>query len=206
MPDTGWKLPGTVVNNTSAGTVSWINPGNAAVANDSNAAFASSTIAPSTSRYLIATNFSFGIPSGATIKGVEYRIRRRYGSSGGPADEGVYIWDSALLSANKITRTTLPATFTERDVGGELDVWGATLTASIVNSSSFGAAYQGYFPNKFGEIYVATIWMRIHYEEDSGNFHERVSGVWRKGALSERVSGVYRSGKLYERVSGVWRS
>lgn len=208
MPDTGWKLPGTVASVTGSGTQAWTAPGNAAIADDGSYASVVASGANVTTNYLVATSFSFGVPSGASIKGVEFRIRRRGSGASSAFDEGVYLYSSSVLSANKITRTGVSNSFEQRDVGGANDLWGVSLSASDVNSSSFGAAYQAFISTKIHSSLVATVWMRIHYEEegDDGNFYERVGGVWRKGALSERVSGVYRSGKLYERVSGVWRS
>lgn len=58
------KSPGTVVNDTSEGTIAWVNPTNAV---SSNNTYTTATMtAGAESNWLKATNFAFGVPAAAT--------------------------------------------------------------------------------------------------------------------------------------------
>ena len=71
----GYNSPTTLANDNSIGVVAWTNPSNAGASDNSYA-----TAIPSgtqTTYYLKTTNFGFGIPSGATVSGIEASVERK---------------------------------------------------------------------------------------------------------------------------------
>lgn len=94
--------------------------------------------------YLYLTNFGFSIPTNATITGLTVNIRRNVSGSttGQVRDNTVQIWDgSSLIGSNlAATGTKWPTTIAAASYGGQTNLWGATLTPTLVNSSGFGLA------------------------------------------------------------------
>lgn len=140
MASQGPNSPGTLVNDNSAGTSAWTNPGNAASSNDS---WADSSVAAggfSTSQYLKVTNFGFSIPSGSTINGI---ILEREGqcSVTGLRDNTIKLVIGGIISGNNKNSATFwsdsgDTTFT---YGTSTDLWGLTPSYSDINASDFGA-------------------------------------------------------------------
>ena len=129
MANQGPKLAGTGVNGS---TPHWTNPANIG----SPSSFASISLAASvTSGDLDASNFGFTIPTGATINGVVVKIDRKASASSAIQYTGV------TLSAGGTTKTPgglwITSVVTDT-IGSSSDLWGATLTPTIVNNSSFG--------------------------------------------------------------------
>jgi hypothetical protein len=89
-----------------------------------------------------ATNFGFAIPSGATIDGIEVKIR----ASASFADRlmlGGYLIKGGTLQPNTASAYSehmLSSTsLTDYTYGGATDLWGTTWSTSDVNASNFGA-------------------------------------------------------------------
>jgi len=149
MSDTGWKSPGTVVDDDSVGTVAWSNPSNAKASDDYGAWATSASTTEVISHYLKATNFGFSIPTGATINGIELRIERNainQGTFPNPPyarDNQIKLVksDGSISTSNKAdTSINWPSSQdTTVSYGGSLDLWGETWTPTDINSSSFGA-------------------------------------------------------------------
>jgi hypothetical protein len=72
----GPNSPGTMADDASVGTSAWSNPDNAKVSDNAYAKDTSNIL----SHYLKASNFSFSIPSGATVVGIKVEIERKYES------------------------------------------------------------------------------------------------------------------------------
>lgn len=137
-PD-GPRSPGTGANDASLGDVAWSNPGNIKV---SDATYATSTItALQTTQWLEATNFGFNIAAGDTIDGIMVEIQRKSGLTSTIDDLSVKLMKAGIITGidhqNDLRWPTSEAYFT---YGDSLDLWGATLTPSDVNSSNFGVA------------------------------------------------------------------
>lgn len=97
------------------------------------------------SHALIARDFGFAIPSGATIVGVVARYEGRY-QGGAPNITLCQLWHDATFigSDNKATQSgafLVQATNTLVEFGGDSDLWGAVLTPALINSSDFGVAF-----------------------------------------------------------------
>lgn len=171
MSDTGWKSPGTVVNDSSFGTDVWSNPENAMSANGS---YASVSGMSSTYRYtqlLKGTNFGFSIPAGSTINGIAIQVKR-YNEYQYTYDEGVYIVkaDGSIGTSNKALATAWGQTNVYFDYGGSTDLWGETWMASNINDTDFGVAlYVKYNDSSGGSIgngvFIDHIQIKVYYTE-----------------------------------------
>ena len=167
MSDTGWKSPGTVVNDDSVSGKSWQNPDNAKI-EDGNTSY---IIEPAYTQYLKATNFGFSVPSGATIDGIEVGVKRK------SSDAGYWILDYSVKLvksdggfsvANRANTdpgqwsTTLTYAF----YGGSSDLWGESWTSSDINNSNFGIAFSvdGYDEPS---LEVDHIQIKVYYTDNS---------------------------------------
>ena len=216
MAETGWSLPGSAASvvRPGASAFTWINAERATNATANTYSEIETDIG--ISNYLEVTNFGFSIPSNMQVVGIGVRIRK---AATVAAPEWVrdsevrLVISNEMIGDNKATSTNWPraphlandnaAAITET-YGGEGDLW-SLASAPNVSDNSFGVriSLDATVSKSFACVY--SIWMNIYYEE-TGNFYEKVGGVWRKGQMHERVSGVYRPGKLYERIGGIWRS
>lgn len=137
MPDTGFKNPATLANDATYGTIAWSNPGNAA---SSNGTYATSNIAEETSNHLKVTNFTMGVPAGATINGVEFTVEVDAGAGDTITDDRVMVVIGGTVQTghNKATGVNWPSSDTVRTYGGAADLWGRAWTEAEVNASGFG--------------------------------------------------------------------
>lgn len=146
----GPTFPGTGANNNTYApfeTNAWVNPGNI-TANDGNYARAISPDGQDTN-YLQASNFGFSIPAGATINGITLVINKRNASPN--TNEGICNDSLVQLvtSSGSINATNKAdfnpshwlATFSSITYGSSSDLWGASWSASDINSSNFGAVF-----------------------------------------------------------------
>ena len=171
MADTGLVLCGTGANISGSGT-DWDNPSNI-TAENSNYAYADLNKNGGLSDYLRATNFSFSVPSGATVDGVEVQINKE-GETSVQYDEYVYLVEDGLIISgceNKAQSTpwpeTTPATST---YGGTSDTWSCSLSDTIVNSSTFGVQIMAEHQGLTNRRWVAVYWIKIkvYYTEAGG--------------------------------------
>lgn len=139
------KFAGTGASISGGGTVPWSNP-ERITAEDGSSATVALWYAPKFSDYIKGTNFGFGIPTNATILGVELGFKV-WDSGGGLATQtnvarlvkggvisGSDLSDSAAWSLVALTWKTL---------GGSTNMWGLALTPADCNASDFGAVVSG---------------------------------------------------------------
>lgn len=93
--------------------------------------------------WLRATNFLFdgvgGVPSGATIEGIEVDIERAAETATRIRDGDVFLCKSSgRVGDDKASVTYWPITDTYESYGGVADTWSAGLTAADVRASTFG--------------------------------------------------------------------
>jgi hypothetical protein len=133
----------TTGTDAGGGTKIWTDPQNISADDNINAsAFAIASGAAS--NYLNATNFTFSLPTGAEIKGIEVTIGR-YASRVGIQDASVYILQNGISAGNNraYTTTTWPEVETAITYGGPSDLWGlSNWTAEMVNNENFGVTIQ----------------------------------------------------------------
>jgi hypothetical protein len=101
------------------------------------------TAAPVNQLYLLGTGYNFGIPGTATILGVEAGIKRRgfNGSAGGGDDfkdnlvKLIITGSGGPTGTNKASAENWPELNTWKAYGGQGDLWGTSLTPTIVNKN-----------------------------------------------------------------------
>lgn len=129
----------TFADDATVGTVAWTSPGNAATSDNVRATAA---VFSQVTHYLKATNFSFTIPTGATINGVfvEAEVSTNAGA-GQVEDSSVKLVKGGTIQGTE--GAVAPHVWTGTDTyiswGGATDLWGLSLTPADVNASTFGA-------------------------------------------------------------------
>jgi hypothetical protein len=146
MATLGPTIDGLAVDNTSTGTTAWSISGTALL-NDAATTFASLNLSSNAaSHFLILRNFGFAVPSGATINGITVSHRTYLGGAS-LLTFTARLWNGTSTTTNnalgtaKTLATTFTNTFAVYSAGATNDVWGATLTDTIVNSAGFGIAF-----------------------------------------------------------------
>lgn len=171
MAVTGWKTPGTTVNDTSIGSKAWTTPNNAQTDNGT-AAVCDSDNNVDLGNYLKATNFGFtssDVPSGATIDGIEMQVKRRTETNtGNTLDYSVKIVKGGTISGNEKATTTnwlkSSSSWETITYGSSTELWGLSWSQSDVTASTFGIAYATKADgsiNKQSEIDV--LQLRVYY-------------------------------------------
>ncbi len=134
MSSTGNVFPGTGANDASIGATAWTSPGNI-TATDANDATCN---AGASSQYLVAKNFGFAIPSGSAILGITVRVNASE-SSAGSETLNARLQDAAgALTGTGKTASLNGTSKTVYTYGSTADVWGASLTDTVVNDVDFG--------------------------------------------------------------------
>ena len=90
------------------------------------------------------TSFGYGftIPSDATILGVEVEFQAGTQGASSSTVAGVALWNSSgQIGTAKNPGAPIPESPTNFSYGGAADLWGASLTPSIVNDPTFGFAF-----------------------------------------------------------------
>lgn len=126
---------GTIANR-SGGVEDWANPGNI-LADDGSV---SSVVTFSQTHYLIASGFGFSVPAGAIILGITVKIEGYSDFPPNPQLRTQLQDNNGSLIGNPIITQTMSggAVYTVYTYGGASDVWGASLTPTIVNDADFG--------------------------------------------------------------------
>lgn len=135
---TGNTFCGTGENVDRAGLTAWSTP-SAIISDDVSGG---TNNGGSGSDYLVARNFSFTIPTGATINGILVRVEARE-DAGGTEPLLAQLQDEtgALIGSSKSTSNEGSISGTTSVVytyGSTSDLWGATLTEAIVEDVDFG--------------------------------------------------------------------
>lgn len=147
MATEGPRYPGTTANLSNAGTSesaeAWVNPGNVASDNATEATITAATYdSPDISQILVASNFGFTVPDGSTILGITVEIDRRSIIASSGKDFRVQLAKgttfASLVGTNKAVPATIwPTTSTVATYGGASDLWGTTWTPAEIRAASF---------------------------------------------------------------------
>ena len=169
MATAGPNSPGTLANDATAGTTPWSNASNAA---SSNNVYATVLLAAFVeSQYLLATNFGFAIPSGATINGILVEVEGKSGLGGATYDLEALIVRSGVIGAdNKAVATGFGTSDAYVSYGGAADLWSLSWTDSIINASDFGFAFR-VFTEDGDTVSVDHIRITVGYTDASGVKH-----------------------------------
>jgi hypothetical protein len=188
MADSGIKYPGTGANDSSYGTVAWGSPTNIQVGTDSDRAlfdpFASGV---KTSQYLKATNFDFSaIPGGATIDGIEVKVRRYCNTSSTCLDGRARIVKTGTIGSTDKSNGShwISIGLETITYGGASDLWGETWSLSDIQNSTSGFALSATLSNGFSFAAVYWIGITVYYTEGGGSqgaalHHYRQQGMMR---------------------------
>src|SRR5512133_2448410 len=167
MASQGPNLPSSGTSVDRAGATAWTTPGNI-TADDTN--YASAAVPTD---YLIATGFGFSIPAGATINGVSVQVEAYETGSGSSNFVPQLCSDGTpTLIGTAKTATTVnagsSATPNVYDLGGVADLWGATLTPTIVNGTGFGVVL--WSTDTTNTLFVNVVRITIEYTPASTTY------------------------------------
>ena len=164
MASTGAIIVGTGSTVDRSGGAAWTNPTRIET-NDGSAAGATMN-STTDSDWLVGIDLSAPIPAGATIDGIEVVVDA-YSFVNGVEIDAVTLWNSgAPIGTAKTPSQTLTGSLVEYTYGGSSDTWGATLSDSVVNASTFGAAVGcGWLSGGSSVGAVDYISMTIYYTE-----------------------------------------
>lgn len=163
MPSLGPTGPSSAANNTGVGTLAWPSPGNITTDDGNTSQIVKTTTGTETTNWLVASNFGFAVPTGATVDGVivEWDKVVAIFGSGDCVDSSVRLWDSGVIGSNKALGGTWPISPTFVSYGGAADLWGASLTPAIVNGSGFGAALSASLSRTSSFVIAGVDYVRI---------------------------------------------
>ncbi len=133
------KNAGTGADDSTVGTVSWTNPGNATTSNGSFAT--AGALFGDQTHYLKMTNFGFSIPSGATINGIQVIYDHLYTPntvSPGPSWTVVKMVKNGTISGNNLGSGSMLSGQGNATFGSGSQLWGLTWTDTDINASTHG--------------------------------------------------------------------
>lgn len=159
----GPKLGGTFADLAGVGTEPWTNPSNAGA---DDAAYASVSVnSGDQSHYLKATNFSFAVPTGATVLGVVFTFEG-YSVDTSAATVGLKLVVGGAVAGNSLHDYSSWGTSpTRHSFGSPSNLWGNTLTPAIVNASDFGVAISANCIGGAGAfIYLDYLTLTVYYD------------------------------------------
>jgi len=142
MSASGPKICATATDEGSHSGIAWTNPNNI-TANDG--VFATCAMGGGdTTNPLLASNFGFAIPGGATILGIQVDVKR-FASGGTVKDNGLFLQSAAVdVSADKSTASNWAGASQLDSYGGAADTWGwVGISAALINSATFGFEISG---------------------------------------------------------------
>lgn len=134
---TGNVFPVTGENNAGIGATAWTTPAN--IVSDNNVT--ASCSAAASSQYLVARNFGFTIPQNAKIIGITVRIAAAESSTGAETLNIRLQDESGTLFGTAKTQSINGTGETIYTLGSSTDLWGATLTNTIINDADFGVRF-----------------------------------------------------------------
>lgn len=139
MSSTGNKFPASGTSVPRGTNTDWANPGE--IVSDNTVDAICTDAGGTGSDYLVASNFSLGVPANAVILGVTVRIEASEHTSGTEVLTAQLQDDTAALTGSTKTNTISGTTKAVYTYGTASDVWGASLTPAIVNDTDFGVRF-----------------------------------------------------------------
>lgn len=130
------------VDSTVGGSVTWTNPTNITLSDDT---YATITLSPGqTSYHLVGTTYGFSLPSTAIINGIIVTVEGKISGSATFTGDVRLVRGSTVLrySNQSLDSTQFGASDTNINFGAATDPWNTIFTASDINSTGFGAAIQ----------------------------------------------------------------
>lgn len=208
MADTGWRSPGTVVNDPTAGAWDWGFPERAKVSDDSRATRSGGKAGLYT-HYLKATNFGFSIPTGATINGIWVQIERRGNPASAIYDVNVRIVKAtgAFGTENKALGGFWSTTELYFGYGGAADLWSESWTPANINDSDFGVGMNAYVAG-YAVADVDHIRIKVYYTEPLPDMKVNISDTFRQvSEIKINIGDSWRTvTKVQINIGDTWRT
>lgn len=177
MADTGWVYPSAYGEVQNGGTRDWRNEGNIVSDNGAYADGNGYIYAYNLLYMLYGGTFDLGIPSGATIDGIEVQVQAQSASVNEARDETVQLFKAgAVGGADRSADTGFTSSGWEtRTYGGPTDLWGRTWApADLNNTLNFRVGFQARQNDGWdstGAIRVDFIRVKVYYTA-GGTTHE----------------------------------
>lgn len=172
MADTGWTNPGTAATSQGLADEAYSNAdsikeiGSLFSASLSTGKFDNGDT-PENGVTLKATNFSFAIPDGAVITGIEAKIIGGANIAGEMAYLGILGSPAILPYGRQKTDYWGPTPSEDQTFiwGNPNDLWGTSdLTPAIVNNSLFGWVFMVWDSTFIASSNIDSMQMKVHYE------------------------------------------
>ena len=169
----GPNSPGTTVDDSTVGTVTWSNVNNSQAQDDNpaDASLGDGFGGASTSHYIKATNFSFAIPTGARIVGIVVEVDKHEGDAGDDVvDNAIRIVKGGTIGSkdqSDATEWQVGDDDTYFSYGSSTELWGETWTESDIENSGFGFAISATGNGGLsipGNTQIDHIRITVHYE------------------------------------------
>lgn len=143
----------------------WYNRSNALGACDGTGAVADTPAQTCYTDILRLSGFSFGVPSNATIRGIEAAISRRQSGTVNRVDQLIRINVGGINSNNKAdTSTYWPQSYSTKTYGGSSDLWGlSNVTPSNINTLYLDISAKNNYPSADATFYVDCAWVKVYY-------------------------------------------
>lgn len=167
---TAYPATAVTVANADEG---WFNPGNA-VSDNATYAVAGLFSFPSDTEYLKTTNFSFAVPGGATIVGMEVEVEAQSNSSSQATQVYLVRGGTTDTSTNLAGATPLTGAYAIYTYGSPTEDWGG-ITPAEANDTGFGVAIR----YSMGSVGVSIDFVRITLYYTTGTYGDY---IWSSGA------------------------
>ena len=162
MADTGFKTTGAVV---STGTWSNMTTTRINTADNSRATMTGTTFAVAT-----LNNYTFGIPSGATINGIE--VNTEFSTSAVASTATLQIslsWDNGTnYTTAKSDTVTGSTTDKNSTMGGSADTWGRSWTDTEFANGTFLVKVEGKSSQALNNCRLDFLQIKVYYTTASG--------------------------------------
>lgn len=172
MASQGPRYPATAASLSEASTLenkdAWVSPANVGADDGTESTItAASFDSPDISQILVASNFGFTIPTGATIDGIVVEIDRR-NSAGAASDNRVQLATGTtfadLVGTNKAdTALDWPTATAVATYGASNDTWSAGLTVAQINAAGFAVFLSAQADAANTDIQVDFIRVTVYY-------------------------------------------
>ena len=165
MPDTGWIIAQSAVNDSGKGTTVWANPGRVTADDGSNA---EATLNTTESQWLRSSHdFENMLPIDSVITGVEVRVQIDGDASSTERVIEVQLHNGTVfIGTAKTPNTTIPDDPTNLDFGASDDLWDAVLNLIQIGFCAGTPVHFGTRVDSDGAFKIVNVdatWMKLHY-------------------------------------------
>lgn len=169
----GPNSAGTGADDDSTGSFAWGGPHTNIMTSNNIYDSAFFPSAGLTVHYLKATNFSFSIPSGATIDGIVVEVEKAKSGSGTITDARARIVKGGTIgSTDKSNASAWPTSDTYTTYGSPSDVWGDSWASGDINASNFGFAISAVSSGSSATASVDHIRITINYTTAGASIYD----------------------------------